>query len=351
MLALLAGLLACAGCHETTPSTPPSGEAPSSPSASPAASAAVPADPAAPVATLLGKPVYGHDFFGDVNAAGAEPQFQRLILVALMDDFCRREVRAPSQAECDAFWETWQSAAERTSGKKLPEQAFDEVKIQGQLDETRAKLANKDAPWQERLQLEGLERSLAFALQHKTVAAHEAYNQLMPLRCQKALYEKYGGKVVGMQISIEPVGAYQKLIAEAEASGQLKFHDAALEQSFRNRMHEYASRQEVPPEFVDFSLPAWLQITLKRPPASGANPAAQPPAAAPATSRNPAVAGASDLDMLSRFVGVWQTRVTDKPSKWKPEGGESKVRSGREGVSKLVLQFAGPSVRIARAME
>ena len=81
----------------------------------------------------------------------------------------------------------------------------------------------------------------------------------MPPRCQKALYEKYGGKVVGTQISMEPVGAYQKLIEEAEASGQLKFYDAALEQSFRSRMNEIASRQEVPPESVDFSLPASLR--------------------------------------------------------------------------------------------
>jgi hypothetical protein len=29
--------------------------------------------------------------------------------------------------------------------------------------------------------------------------------------------------------------------------------------------------------------------------------------------------------MLSRFVGVWQTRGTDKPAKWKPDGGESTV--------------------------
>lgn len=127
----------------------------------------------------------------------------------------------------------------------------------------------------------------------------------MPLRCQKALYEKYGGKVVGMQISIEPVGAYQKLIEEAEASGQLKFHDAALEQSFRSRMHEYASRQEVPPEFVDFSWPAWLQITLKRPATTDATPAAQPPAAAPPTNQNvAAIPAANRGDVLGRFVGV-----------------------------------------------
>ena len=319
ILTLLAGLLVCVGCQKTAPPTPASGEAATLPSSSAAAAPTTTAiNPAAPVATLLAKPVYRSDCLSQSSGIGSvEVGIQRLILMALMDDFCRREVTAPSQGECVAFWETWQSAAERTSGKKLPVPAFDEAKIQAQLGETRTKLANKNAPWLERLQIEGRERSLVFALEHKSVAAHEAYNQLMPLRCQKALYEKYGGKVVGMQISIEPVGAYQKLIEEAEASGKLKFHDAALEQSFRKRMNEYASHREVPPEFVDFSLPTWLQVSLQRPATTDATPAAQPPA----TNGNTAAARSNDLDMLSRFVGTWKLSTTAKPAKWLPDGG------------------------------
>jgi len=331
IFALLATVLLCAGCQKSRPPSSPSATPQTSQAASPAASATVPADPAA-VATLLGRPVHRSDCLSRSDGIGSpEVGIQRLILMALMDDFCRREVAALTQDEIDAFWQTLQSAAERSSGKKPPVGEFDEAKIQAQLDETREKLANKDAPWLERLQLEGQERSLTFALEHKTLAAHEAYNQLMPLRCQKALYEKYGGKVVGMQISIEPVGAYQKLIEDAETSGQLTFHDPTLEQSFRNRMNEYAQRTEVPPEFVDFSLPAWLQISLRRPAPTGTTPAGQPLGTATTTNQNNAATKPNDPDLtrrlekpteleaLAQYVGDWTSDVTSKQAVWTPK--------------------------------
>jgi hypothetical protein len=112
----------------------------------------------------------------------------------------------------------------------------------------------------------------------------------MPLRCQAGLYEKYGGKVAAMQISIEPVGAYMKLIQEAEESGKLEFHDAALEQAFRKRMNDYLQHREVPPEQVDFSLPVWLQLasqpraTLPSTSSSGSEGSKDPSASATRTS-------------------------------------------------------------------
>ncbi len=343
-LLAMAALLFIAGCQkpDTTGRDASPAAAPSTGSASRNGGAqAEPADPTAPVATLLGKPVYRRDFFADVNPNSADTKFHSLILTALIDDFRRREVSALSQEEIDAFWGTLMAAAQRSAGtnEKPPQRAFDEAKVQAQLDETRAKLANADAPWLERLQLEGLEGVLVFALQHKTVAAHEAFMHLMPLRCQKALYEKYGGKVVGLQISIEPIGAYQRLIAEAEAAGQLKFHDADLELAFRNRMLEYAQRTEIQPEHVDFSLPAWLQISLRRPAstgaapaaATGAAPAAPPPAPAAAANGPTTAPPPGDADLPSRFVGVWQTRAVDRPAKWNPAGGESTVHEVTHG--------------------
>ena len=71
--------------------------------------------------------------------------------------------------------------------------------------------------------------------------------------------------VVAMQVSIEPVEAYLKLAQEAEANGKLVFHDDALEQAFWKRMNESMEQRGVPPESVDFSLPAWMQVAVPGP--------------------------------------------------------------------------------------
>jgi hypothetical protein len=209
----------------------------------------------------LGKPVHRRDCSsrtGDLVAL--EVGFRRIVLAVLINDACDPATLTISDEELDAFWQTLQAGARR-SNNTLPEPPpFDASKIQGRLDETRGKLAAAELPWSTRLALEEEERGLLFALERKTIAA-TMYSHLMPLRRQAALYKKYGGKVVAMQISMEPVEAYLKLVQEAEANGKLVFHDDALKQAFWKRMNEYMEQPGLPPERVDFSLPAWAQFT------------------------------------------------------------------------------------------
>ncbi|MDA1229722.1 MAG: hypothetical protein O2856_03020 [Planctomycetota bacterium] len=96
-----------------------------------------------------------------------------------------------------------------------------------------------------------------------------AYENLLPLRLEAALYKKYGGKVVARQISLQAAGAYLKLAEEAQTNGGLVFHDEALEQAFWKRLQDDLAHPEVSPERVDFSLPAWMQFPAMIPPASG----------------------------------------------------------------------------------
>lgn len=222
-----------------------------------------------PIAMLLGKPVLSRDCLSSSSGIGSvEVGLNRLILGVLMDDFCSARELTLSQNEIDSFWKTMRAAAQRANAdptKPLPEPVFDEPAMQTRLRETQTKLAATDLPWLERLALEGRERGLTRALEHKTTAAALAYENLLPLRCQAALYKQYGGKVVARQISMEPAGAAMKLVQEAEASGKLKFHDELLKQAFWKQMYGALQHAEVPPERVDFSLPAWLQTAASAP--------------------------------------------------------------------------------------
>ena len=266
----LACILVLSGCGRPTASTTTTPDANTSPNeaASGSSQSGAPAGSRDSVATLLGKPVYRRDCLSPRSGIGSvEVGIYNIVLGVLMNDSCDPAELTLSEEEIGAFWQTWQAAARRATARRgdnnLPETPpFDEAKVQAKLDETRGKLAAPNLPWLERLTLQGQERASLYALERKTVAAMLAYENLMPLRRKAALYRKYGGKVVAMQISIEPAGAYIKLAQEAEASGKLQFHDAALKQAFWKRMNDYLQHREVPPERVDFSLPVWLQIAV-----------------------------------------------------------------------------------------
>lgn len=223
-------------------------------------------DPGAPIATLLGKKVYRRDCFSHSWGIGSfDTGIKRLILVVLTEDFCQVHTWRLSQQEIDAYQQALDYGASRNNVKMIAYPPFDESKIQSKLDEVQKELSSIDTPWLERLALQRSEREYIFALAHKSEMALRAYQDLWPVRCDNALYHKYGGKVIQMQISIAPIGAYIKLIQEAEDSGKLQFHDETVKQVFLKEMNKYLERREIEPERVQFSMPFLLQLWLKEP--------------------------------------------------------------------------------------
>ena len=267
-------ILTLTGCESSTAPTPatPSAAVPTTPSTLPAV---VVWNDAAPVATLLGQPVYSRDCLSPTSGIGdLGVGIHLLVLGVLMNDFCDPQSLTLSQTEIDAFWQRMQTVAASVGKGPLTTPPFDEPSTQARLDDVRRKLTAPDLPWLERLTLQGQERGLVYALERKTRAAALAYETLLPMRCTAALYKKYGGKVVGMPLSMVSAEAYLKLVQEAEASGKLKFHDDALKQAFWERVNNDLQRNEIPPERVDFSLPAWLVM-------AGAGSATPPSVPAP----------------------------------------------------------------------
>jgi hypothetical protein len=173
-------------------------------------------------------------------------------------------------------------------------------------------MAAPNVGWLERLVLEGQEEGQKFALEQKSVAASVAHSMLLPLKCTDALYKHYGGRVVARQISIEPAEAYLKLAQDAEKQGKLEFLDDGLKQAFWKRMNDDLRHPEVPAEQVDFSMPAIFLAAERMPPGP----------------KSPA----GEATGMSRFIGVWKTEVTHKPSQSAPDGGKSTARESTSRV-------------------
>jgi WD40 repeat protein len=214
----------------------------------------------------LGEPVYRRDCSSrQGNQAAVEVGLHNVVLGALINDACDPAELTLSDEEVESFWQASLAVARRVSNTFPEPPPFDESKIQAQLDETREKLAASELPWVARLALEEKERSLLFTLERKTLPAMTAYSQLMPLRRNAAIYEKYSGKVVAMQVSLVPIEAHVKLVQEGEQNGKLEFHDDALRQAFWKRMDADMQKRAVPPEAVDFSRPVWMSMPAPEP--------------------------------------------------------------------------------------
>ncbi len=273
------------------------------------------------VATVLGQSITRSDCLSPSQGIGSvDVGVCALVFRLLMDDFRKSQEVNLTEAEIDAFWKAMRAGAQRVNpGQPAPEPVFDEAAVRGRLKQAQDKLAAADLPLLERLTLQSQVSELQRALELKSLAAMIAYEHLLPLRLEAALYRKYGGKVVARQISLQAAGAMQKLAEEAQASGNLVFHDEALKQAFWKRLQDDLAHPEIPPERVDFSIPAWMQGLAQLPPGAAASPPVSTPAAA-------------DPGMLERFAGVWQTTSSMKPCQWFPDGANFAVREVAEPV-------------------
>jgi hypothetical protein len=213
-----------------------------------------------PVATLLGKPVYRRDCLSASSGIGsAEVGIVILVLAELSKEICDPKSLTLSQEEIDEFWKKLRAASSKGGYTPRETPDFDEKQVQQQLDDIRGKLAAADLSRLERNVLEGQQHAAQRALEVKSVPGSVAYSELIPLRCQDAVYKKYGGKVVARQISMEPAEAYFKLAKEAEQNGKLVFHDDALKQAFWQRLNDDMNHPEVPADQIDFTVPAILK--------------------------------------------------------------------------------------------
>ena len=71
-------------------------------------------------------------------------------------------------------------------------------------------------------------------------------------------YQFPPSKSAKLELSINPIEAYVKLVQEAEQYGRLEFLDEEFKQAFWQRMNNDLQRPELPAEAIDFRWPAWF---------------------------------------------------------------------------------------------
>ncbi|MCZ6863880.1 MAG: hypothetical protein O7I42_27125, partial [Alphaproteobacteria bacterium] len=146
-------------------------------------------------------------------------------------------------------------------------------------EEVRKKLAKSDLPASERARLEQhletFEKAIAHELDERrsseTIPNYDAMRRrsgeragkvmIRQWKVNKALYVKYGGRVIFQQAGFEPVDAYRTFAAELEERNAVEILDPSFPAPF-SRLREYLDmpHQYMPKEDADryFEKPWWL---------------------------------------------------------------------------------------------
>lgn len=294
---LLLGLVVAAvpfGCSK--PAVPP----PSVPSGSnPPSAASQPTDETVNqpvVARLFGKPVYRADCLSKSAGIGfAEVGLGRLIGLVAGHEYCRAEKIDVTSDELKAKLERLNVAMHRkfadsqaalvTVDEQLaapdisPERKqalqnrkqrltfpnpdaippFDAQKIQDQLHTLQGRLTDEKLPWLERMVLEGEERAARVQLEHRSWYAGELDQELQNEKSSRSLYDRFGGKVVGVQpVGMSPVEAMRDLVKEYEREGQIEILNETFRQAYWKSLEEFLLRPGVSSDQIDFTAPLLL---------------------------------------------------------------------------------------------
>jgi hypothetical protein len=179
--------------------------------------AAVPAGHAAPVATVLGKVI-------DTN----DPEALRdAILTPLLDQY----------------------AAERGIRAEPPEIDATLEKMRRDMGASGLATADDLTP-EEKVEMDAMRRDMASGI-------------ILQWKINKALYEKYGGRIIYQQLGPEPLDAYREFLRQREADGAFAIRDHALEESFWRYFIDDSIHDFMTPGGADearaFTTPPWEQ--------------------------------------------------------------------------------------------
>jgi copper(I)-binding protein len=213
-LALLLALLLAVGCRPES-----GGEAPAA-AAEPAPAVPV-AEPSArqtetgAVATVLDEDIHSTD----------PAEVQDAILSRLFDRYVEQQGITVTDAELDAYVESMRAgmaAAGLTAESELtPEEAAE---------------------------VDAMRRDMGRAL-------------IRQWKINRALYKKYGGRIVYQQLGPEPLDAYRRFLEGAQAAGVFTIHDASVAEAFWRYFTDESMHDFMEPDGEDearaFTMPPW----------------------------------------------------------------------------------------------
>lgn len=211
--------------------------------------------PANTIAVVLDTPI----------SASSRDRVNGIIFSSLIARFAEVNGLEPSDEEVQAMVDHTRRASERRNEE-----------LRKRRGELRAEIAERDnlvepGMLEKKEELAHVEKMLATLSLRDTVAPLKPEQareiELMAVRpfvarwkVNKALHEKYGGRVAFQQAGLEPVDAYRAFLKEQEAAGAFRFTDDETRAAFWGYWSDDSIHHFLPdePDATPFDKPWWL---------------------------------------------------------------------------------------------
>lgn len=195
------------------------------------------------IAVVLGKKI----------TVAEKEKLNEIIFGELLKQFAAENKIEPTQEELEAF-------VQKTKEKEKQHQ----INLRADRERLIEELKSESLPDQEREQkashLKTIERILkrerdmdegtkGMDEKMRTVRLQMAQQFVKSWKINKALYEKYGGRVIFQQAGVEPLDAYRDFLKEQEKEGAFRILDKSLEESFwhyftNDAMHTFYDKED-----------------------------------------------------------------------------------------------------------
>lgn len=210
------------------------------------------------IAVVLGKKI----------AATDRKRISELILKPLFEQYAREQKLEPTPEELDLFV----TASEIQQQETLKKFGRDRDRLQ---EELKAPTLSEQERKDKETKLKQLRNILQSLTADKPLTADEAKQQragrrvvaehfVKAWKVNKALYEKYGGRVIFQQAGPEPLDAYRKFLQEQEQKLAFRIDDeeasAAFWKYFKDdSMHVFLKDREKAADAIN--RPWWMRVT------------------------------------------------------------------------------------------
>ena len=195
------------------------------------------------IATVLGKKI----------TAGEKDQLSGLIFGSLLEQYAKDNKLEPTQAELDSYVNKIDQA-EKQHEIKL---AADRIRL---IKELKGSSLSAQEREQKARELKTIENILSVTGGSKKMTK-EVEEQVRPMMRQvaqqflmswtinKALYAKYGGRVIFQQTGAEPIDAYRDFLRDQEKAGRFQIIDKQYESGFwryftSDAGHKFANKED-----------------------------------------------------------------------------------------------------------
>ncbi len=180
------------------------------------------------VAVVLGKEI----------TAAEKDKLNGIIFGTLLQQFAAEENIEPSEEELDAFVIRSEEMEKQsqTEWEEDRERLIEQLKNSTLSDQARESKASRLKTIESILKStrEIEERTKGMEAQMHAVKRRMAHQFVSSWKVNKALYEKYGGRVIFQQAGPEPVDAYRDFLKQQENNGAFQIIDKQYEAAFWN---------------------------------------------------------------------------------------------------------------------